>query len=201
MAAAGRNYARLAPLAILLLSGCARTAHRRDRLHPLLGLVPSLEFTLQDASTGRSTSAADFRGKVLLLYFGYSHCPDVCPTTLTKLAAAVRALDPAARREVRILFVTVDPARDSAAALRAYAAAFGPEVVGQRGSKAQIDRLAARDPVAYSFGAPDAKGDYDVTHSSAVFVFDRDGRARSIAEPDDGVAAISADLRALLGRS
>ena len=185
----------------LLASGCARTPRTGASLHPLYGLAPRLAFTLQDAASGAAVTAAAFRGRVVMLYFGYTHCPDVCPTTLTKLAAAVRALPPEERRRVRILFVTVDPARDTLAVLRAYAAAFGPEVVGLRGTKAEIDRLAARYRVTYSFGKPNARGNYDVTHSSAVFIFGRDGGSAAVVEPADGVAAIRATLRTLASRA
>ena len=182
----------------LLASGCARRAPTGAGLHPLYGLAPRLAFTLQDAASGAAVTAATFRDRVVMLYFGYTHCPDVCPTTLAKLAAAVRELAPAERHRVRILFVTVDPARDTLAVLRPYAAAFGPEVVGLRGTKAQIDRLAERYRVTYSFGKPDARGNYDVTHSSAVFIFGPQGRSAAVVEPADGVPAIRATLRTLV---
>ena len=192
--------AALVGLALLTL-GCARNAPAGAGLHPLYGLAPELAFTLQDAASGATVTAAAFHGQAVMLYFGYTHCPDVCPTTLAKLAAAVRELAPAARRRVRILFVTVDPARDTLAVLRRYAAAFGPEVVGLRGTKAEIDRLAERYRVTYSFGTPNARGNYDVTHSSAVFIFDRDGRSAAVVEPADGVPAIRATLRRLADRA
>ena len=198
--AARLRGALLAGLA-LLAGGCARGGHDATRLHPLYGLAPRLAFTLQDAASAATVTAADFRDRVVMLYFGYTHCPDVCPTTLAKLAAAVRELPPAERGRVRILFVTVDPARDTLAVLRAYAAAFGPEVVGLRGSKRQIDRLAARYRVTYALGTPNARGNYDVTHSSAVFIFGPQGRSAAVVEPADGVPAIRATLRTLASRA
>ena len=185
----------------LLAAGCARTRPAEARLHPLYGLAPRLAFSLEDSTTGAPVTAAAFRGRVVMLYFGYTHCPDVCPTTLAKLAAAVRELPPAQRDRVRILFVTVDPARDTREVMRAYAAAFGPEVVGLRGTKTEIDRVAERYRVTYAFGKRNARGNYDVTHSSAVFVFGPQGRSAAVVEPADGVPAIRATLRTLASRA
>lgn len=187
----------LGALALCALAGCGLGG--RPALHPVRGLLPRLAFTLDDANTGAQVNARSFAGKVVLLYFGYTHCPDVCPATLTKLAAAVRALGPGRAAAVRILFVSVDPRRDTVTHLRTYAAAFGPEVVALRGTKPQIDALAARYRVTYGFGAPDAAGDYDVRHSSAVFVFDATGHARLLAEPAAATTDITAELGALLG--
>lgn len=191
---------RLAALA-LLATGCARGGRSDARLRPLYGLAPRLAFRLQDAATGATVTAAAFHGRVVMLYFGYTHCPDVCPTTLAKLAAAVRELPVAERGRVRILFVTVDPARDTLAVLRAYAAAFGPEVVGLRGTKGEIDRVAERYRVTYALDKPDARGNYDVTHSSAVFIFGPHGRSAAVVEPSDGVPAIRASLQRLASRA
>lgn len=194
-----RDGRRLPPLllAFCVLAGCGFGG--RPALHPVRGLLPRLEFTLDAAATGAPASAQSFRGKVVLLYFGYTHCPDVCPATLAKLAAATSALRPVRAAAVRILFVTVDPRRDTQALLRSYAVAFGPQVVALRGTKRQIDALAARYRVTYGFGTPDAAGDYDVRHSSAVFIFDRRGRARVLAEPAAATADLTAVLRDLVG--
>lgn len=189
----------LSALVLAATSGCGHEA--RYRLHDISGFVPRLAFTLDDASSGAPVTARSFRGKTVLLYFGYTHCPDVCPATLAKLASAVTALAPDERDAVRILFVTVDPMRDTNAVLKAYAAAFGPQVVALRGTKAEIDTLAARYRVSYGFGKPGANGDYEVSHSSAVFIFDRNGRAVLLADPADGAAAIQSDLRSLVGGS
>ncbi len=119
---------------------------------------------------------------MVLLYFGYTHCPDVCPTTLSLLSHAVTALGTDAG-QVRILFVSVDPARDTLAQLKTYAAAFGPEVVGLRGSEAELKALTKRYRVSYGYGKPDARGDYEVSHSSAVYVFDREARSACWSGP------------------
>lgn len=178
----------------LCLGACAPQGEWR--LKNITGLTPDLEFTLTDDS-GRPVSAASYRGKTVLLFFGYTHCPDVCPTTLARLSAAIGALREH-RGDVRVLFVTVDPARDTTALMANYVPAFGPAVIGLRGTPKQLDALARRYRVSYSLGAPDATGAYDVAHSSGVFIFGRDGRARLLLRPDDPDAALAVDLARLL---
>jgi protein SCO1/2 len=180
----------LALAACALVAACTREAPWRT--DDISGLVPDLAFTMTDDS-GRAVTERDYRGHVVLLYLGYTHCPDVCPTTLAHLAQALGATrDHGAG--ARVLFVTVDPVRDTLAHLHEYAHAFGPQFVGLRGDDASLEALARRYRLTYSLGKPDAKGDYEVTHSSAVFVFDRDGRARLLITPQRDVAAVSADL-------
>ena len=185
-------------VALLAMAGCDRDA--RWHLHDITGFMPDLVFTLSDANTGAQVTAQAFRDKIVLLYFGYTHCPDVCPTTLAKLASAVTSLGQSGR-SVQVLFVTVDPRRDTRAVLRRYTRAFGPEFVGLRGTQEQLMTLAKRYRVTYSYGKPDPKGNYEVDHSSAVFIFDRAGHARLLADPTDGVKAIESDLRRLLKQS
>ncbi len=104
---------------------------------------------MTDAMTGQKVTAADFRGKVVLLYFGYTQCPDFCPTTLTNLTHVLDRLG-ARAKDVRVLFVTVDPNRDTLPVLKQYAAAFGPQVVGLRGTPDELANLARRYRVGYS---------------------------------------------------
>ncbi len=182
---------------LALLLGAAGCAERpRWRLKDVSGVVAPLELELSD-DRGRQVSEADFRGKVVMLFFGYLSCPDVCPATLVRLSEAVRRLGERAG-EVRVLFVSVDPRRDTLAALRAYVAAFAPQVVGLRGEEPVLRRLTRRYRVTYGYGEPDEDGFYLVSHSSAVFIFDRQGRARLLATSGDPVEAIAADLRRLV---
>lgn len=185
----------LAVAAALLIACSGGGSHWRTT--DISGVMPPLRFTLTDGSTGRVVHAADFRGKVVLLYFGYTHCPDVCPTTLANLAASVRALG-ARASQVRILFVSVDPARDTPAVLQQYAAAFGPRVVGLHGNQAELRSLTKRYRVSYGYGKPDAHGDYEVSHSSAVYVFDARGNVRLLARPTDRPQDIAHDLGRLI---
>ena len=130
------------------------------------------DFKLQDPS-GRTRSLRDFGGKVVVLYFGYTYCPDVCPTDLVEIARAVRDLGPLGR-DVQPLFVTLDPARDSPRALREYAASFHPRLIALRGSEAETRRVAEAFRIVYR-RVPRARGGYDIEHAAFTIVLDRDG--------------------------
>jgi len=182
-------------LLVLLVASCGggEAWHAKN----VRGMIPDLAFEMTN-DEGRTVHASDYRGEVVLLFFGYTHCPDVCPTTLARLGQAVERMGDEGRR-VRILFVTVDPARDPPALLHDYVKAFSPQATGLRGSEAQLDALAKRYRVAYAREAPDAHGAYAVSHSSAVFVFDAEGRARLLIQPELGAGEIAADLERLVG--
>lgn len=184
-------------LVILGIAGCGRqTAPQAWGLLNITGHMPPLQFTLT-RDDGQIVNQSDYLGKLVLLYFGYTHCPDVCPTTLADLAAAVKQLGPQAD-QVRILFVSVDPARDTPVVLKSYVNAFSPWMVGLTGSQAQLTTLTKRYRVAYGLGKPDASGNYVVYHSSAVFVFDRRGQVRLLTSYTDKPAVIARDLARLL---
>lgn len=165
------------------------------------GSLPALSFTMTRANDGKEVTAEDYRGKVVLLYFGYTFCPDVCPLTLTNAAHAIAALGVAADR-VKLLFVTVDPDRDSLANLKAYAAAFGPHVDALRGNANQLAAFARRYRVAYSVDPGGAGKPYAVMHGSAIYAFDPHGRVRllisSLSTDHPEIVGTTADLRALL---
>lgn len=188
----------LAALAVatLTLAACSQKVHYA--LNNVSGLLPPLQFQLTD-DNGAPVSAQSYRGDVVMLYFGYTHCPDECPTTLATLAQALRGLGPAASK-VRVLFVSVDPQRDTSPVLKRYAAYFAPQVIGLTGPDTALNTLAHRYRIAFHRDAPDAYGNYAVEHSSAVFIFDQHGRARLLADSTDGAAAIGSDLRKLLSQ-
>jgi len=179
---------------VLVLSACG--GGKGWHLTNISGVVPDLEFRLTDDS-GRQVSAADYRGQTVMLFFGYTNCPDTCPTTLAKLAAAMRQMGESAQH-VRVLFVSVDPKRDTLAVLHRYVRAFGPRITGLRGGQAELQTLAKRYRITYSYGKPDADGNYEVTHSSAVFVFDARGKARLMILPGDSAKTIAEDLKRLV---
>lgn len=182
-------------LALASLAACARS-EPPFLLQNITGLMPTLEFRLTDQDN-RAVSAENFRGQVVLLYFGYTQCPDACPATLATLQQALRSLGSSAAG-VRVLFVSVDPQRDTAAVLKRYVAYFGPEFVGLRGDDAALNALTHRYRVAYHREKADAHGYYAVDHSSAVFVFDRTGRPRLLAGSTSGAKTIASDLQRLL---
>lgn len=124
---------------------------------------------------GAPRAAADFRGKLLLVYFGYAHCPDVCPTALSNIALALDILDEAAA-EVTPIFVTVDPQRDTAPVLKAYLGGFGPGFVGLTGTPEQVAKVAKAWKVYYKLQPANAQGAYPVDHSSVVYLMDREGK-------------------------
>jgi protein SCO1/2 len=165
-------------------------------LKDITGLVPALAFQLTDQN-GQPVTATDYRDDVVLLYFGYTQCPDECPTTLTMLANALHTLGPRASR-VRVLFVSVDPRRDTTAVLKRYVSNFGPQFVGLRGDQSELITLSKRYRIAYHYEQADKDGNYEVDHSSAIFVFDRRGRARLLGQSDNTPQQVASDLRRLL---
>lgn len=182
-------------LVALALAGCAGN-DPHFILKNVTGLVSPLKFQLTNQD-GQPVTAADYRRDLVLLYFGFTHCPDECPTTLTTLANALRNLGPGASR-VRVLFVTVDPRRDTTEVLKRYVDNFGPQFVGLRPDEQELNDLSKRYRIAYHYENPDQYGNYEVDHSSAVFIFDGDGRARLLALSDNTAQQVASDLRRLL---
>ena len=139
---------------------------------------------------GKDHQLADFRGKVVALYFGYTRCPDVCPTTMATLAQAVRLLGNDAG-QVQVVFATVDPRHDTAQVLARYVSAFDPNFIGLYGDKQAIRRTAAEFHVVASRAA----------HSTPVFLFDPTGQLRLIVRPETTSESIAHDMRLLMGQS
>ena len=186
-------------LAACVLSAFAACASRQQwQLDDVQGHLPDLRFQMTN-DLGQPVTAATYRGKVALLYFGYTHCPDVCPLTLVHLHTVLQKLGKSAE-DVRILFVTVDPGRDTVPVLHQYVTAFDPRIVGLTGTGDAIAQLAKRYRAFYQPEPAKASssGDYEVTHSSAIYVFDREGRARLLATPGDSNDEILHDLKILV---
>lgn len=168
------------------------------------GLLPNLTFTMTRSSDGKVVTGADYRGYVVVLYFGFTRCPDTCPLTMQNAARVLAKMGPLAKR-VRVLFVTIDLAYDTLPRLKAYLANFGnpPEIDGLRGTPAQLAAFAKRYAVEYQAPtSPDAPDPVSkIGHSAAVYVFDADGRAQQIlgrlgsAKPE--IVATAADLEGL----
>ncbi len=185
----------LGPAAAALLVACGGGGTHWKSMD-ITGVMPDLRFTLVD-DEGRTVTAERYLGKVNLLYFGYTHCPDVCPLTLATIERAFARLGPAADG-VRLLFVSVDPSRDGPKILHAYVAAFGAHIVGLTGTQPQLQALTKRYRVSYRYGRRDQNGDYAVYHSAGIYVFDRRGRARLLMTGREGADAIARDLERLL---
>jgi protein SCO1 len=186
-------------LGALILTGVLAGCVPRDpdySLKSIRGLVSPLEFQMTDQD-GQPVTAANYSHDVVLVYFGYTECPDQCPTTLATLADAMHALGPQASR-VRVLFVTVDPNRDTAAVLKRYVNNFGPQFVGLRPDDDELVALSKRYRIGYHYEKPDRYGNYEVDHSSAVFIFDGGGHARLLALTDNTSRQVAADLHRLL---
>lgn len=178
---------------VLLLAACA--PQPKYQLSDVSGHLPDLQFTLIN-DLGQPVSAANYRGKIVMLYFGYTHCPDVCPLTLADMHKVMQKLGKDAQ-DVQLLFVTVDPARDSPAVLHQYLAAFDPRFVGLTGTQNQIAALAKRYRAFFSYQKPNPSGNYEVTHSSGIYIFNREGQAVLLGDSSDPQAKFVHDLKLL----
>jgi protein SCO1/2 len=182
---------RLIPLFLLLaLASCGR-GEMRPGATDITHVMPDLKFAMTRANDVRLVSVNDYRGKIVLLYFGYTHCPDICPATLSNLAQVLQTLGPHAAN-VSVLFVSVDPGRDDLASLKSYVSAFAPEIDGLRGSDNEIAKLARRYRVLYSVTKTDHG--IEVMHSDSVFLFDGQGHAREVMTNTGDTAAIAGDI-------
>ena len=149
---------------------------------------------------GNRRSLADFKGKVVMLFFGFTHCPDICPTTLADMARTVNALGGEGSR-VQGLFVTVDPSRDTPEVLARYVSTFHPSFVGLYADESTTAALAREFKFFYAAPPGHAHDEYTVTHGSAIYVYDPEGRLRLLMGQERTVEAMVADVRLLLKKS
>ena len=152
--------------------------------------------SLPDAD-GRLRTLADFKGKVVVVFFGYTHCPDVCPTTMAELAQVKKALGKDGER-VQGVFVTVDPERDTAAILKAYMASFDPSFVALRGTPEQTTAAAKEFKVFFAKVPGKTEGSYTMDHTAGSYVLDTHGKIRLFERYGSGAEALTTDIRALL---
>ena len=172
--------ARSALLLVLALAALAGCSSKREAPPepPLAGASIGGPFTLTDQD-GRTVSDRDFAGRYRIMYFGYTFCPDVCPTDMQHLGAAMRLLgarDPALAKRVVPIFVTVDPARDTPAVLRQFVSAFSPRLVGLTGSPEAIAQVAKEYRVFYEKQPEQPGGGYLVQHTDQAILFDPGGQ-------------------------
>lgn len=190
--------ALVALCSLLLLGACTEQAAKWS-LYDVSGHLPDLKFTLQ-AAGNKTFTQADLKGRTVLMFFGYASCPDICPTTMAQLSEVIEKLGDKAK-DVRIIFISVDPHRDTPDMLQAYVDAFNKNAIGLTGKEEQIQDLARKYRIAYQIEKPKA-GDnpdvYDVTHSRGVFIFDNTGKARLLASDTEAVDLVTKDLKQLL---
>lgn len=183
--------------AALALAACGKAADAPAfKAVDISGADYAQTLSLPDAD-GQLRSLADFRGKVLVIFFGYTQCPDVCPTTLAELAAVKQQLGPQGA-DVQGIFVTVDPARDSAAVLKSYVGSFGGDFVALRGDEAQTQAAAKAFKVYFAKVPGASETSYTMDHTAASYVFDRQGRVRLFTRYGIGTEALAHDLKILL---
>jgi protein SCO1/2 len=154
--------------------------------------------TLIDTSGHPFNIEAETRGKLTYLYFGYTHCPNACPATMSDISAALRLQPAAIRRQIAVVFITVDPRRDTRAVLRTWLNHYGTAFVGLRGTETQITRAEEAAGVPPAPRAPTASGDYSVPHSSILFAYSPDGRAHVIYSQGFSPAEYAHDMPLLL---
>ena len=188
-------------LLVLFLSGCGPDACSTPGKSPfqgtdITGADWGKDLRLTDHN-GQRRSLADFHGKVVVLFFGFTHCPDVCPTTLGELGATLKRLGPDAGK-VQVLFITLDPARDTQAVLSKYVPSFNPSFLGLTGTNEEIAQAAKSFKVFYKEQESSSKAGYTLDHSANTFVIDPQGRLRLLFGYGSGVALLVHDIQALL---
>jgi protein SCO1 len=157
------------------------------------------DFQLTDFD-GQPRRLSDFRGNVTVVFFGYTHCPDVCPTTLSELASAIKRLGPNGGR-VRVVFITADPERDTNDVLKQYVTAFNPGFVGLRGTPEQTAQVAKAFKVLIQKNPGSDPSNYTVDHSAGAYVYDPNGRLRLYVGYGQGAEVFAHDIALLLKSS
>ena len=183
-------------LAAIALSSCSPNASRSAESPPLAGATIGGPFRLIDQD-GKPVSDRDFAGRYRIMYFGYTFCPDVCPTDMQNLGAAMRQLDktnPKLSARITPIFVSVDPARDTPAVLKPFVSAFYPRLVGLTGSASAIAATAKEYRVFYQRQPATPDGGYIVQHSDQAILFGPDGKPLAIVPVSESPQAIVATL-------
>jgi protein SCO1/2 len=193
-----RSLLALLPLAaVALLGGCRQPdTQAQFMLTDVTGASFGRELNLS-GHDGKPRTLADFRGKVVVVFFGFVHCPDVCPTTLAELAAVAKELGAGAGR-MQVLFVTVDPERDTPEVLRQYVPSFNPGFLGLHGDAEATARAAKEFKIFYQKQPQKGPGSYSVDHSAGTYIIDQQGRLRLYARYGTGAPALLHDIRILL---
>lgn len=163
-------------------------------LYPAPRALPDFALVRSD---GTPLSPADWKGRWTVVFFGFTHCPDICPTTLATFRQVWKQLDAATRERVRFAFISVDPQRDTPDLLGQYVHYFDPDFVAATGDDEQLARLTRALGLVYARGEPDADGNYSVDHSASAVLIDPEGRQVGLFRPPFEPERIASDLRAL----
>lgn len=195
-----RDFLRLAGLSVALgawagLAGCSDPKPSFNAVD-MTGADYAKGFALKDAD-GKERTLADFKGKVVVLFFGYAQCPDVCPTTMTEMAQVKQQLGKDGDK-LQVLFVTVDPERDTPEVMKAYMGAFDPAFVALIPTPAQLAAMAKDFKAYYKKVDGKTPTSYSMDHSAASYIYDMQGRLRLYARYGAGVAPMVADVKALI---
>ena len=178
----------------IFLQSCNKPNHWNAS--DVTGMMPDLEFTLT-GTAGEAVTARSLQGKPLLLFFGFTNCPHVCPTTLTRLSMLMKKLGTQAD-DIQIALVSVDPERDTPEVMKTYTASFGHWLLGPTGPEDALTRLRKSYGVYAAMESSDSEGTYNVMHSTAIFAFDAKGRIRLLISDIDDIDAVASDLKQLI---
>lgn len=181
---------------LLILTACSPKPEFKN-IDITGGTAFGKDFSLVDPD-GKVRTLADFKGKVVMMFFGYTQCPDVCPTTLTEMQQVMTILGPQSDK-VQVLFVTVDPQRDTAAILKQYVPAFDPRFLGlSPADDAALEKVAKDFKIYYKQVPGVSSGSYTMDHTAGSYAFDPDGRLRLYIKHAQGPETLAHDLKELL---
>jgi protein SCO1/2 len=187
-------------IAVSLLAGCGEKKVEAPKLvfqsTDLTGASFARDFALTD-HTGKPRTMADFKGKVVVMFFGYTQCPDVCPTTMAEMSEVMKQLGPQAD-QLQVLFVTVDPERDTQQLLAEYVPAFDKRFLGLYGTAEQTAAVGKEFKVVYNKVQGSSKENYSIDHTAASYVFDKQGKLRLLLRPGQGTGPAVHDIKLLL---
>src|SRR5450830_1627449 len=193
-----KRFLSLALLAVAALSlvACNQAGSEKFTNTDVTGLEYAKDFALTDHN-GKPRTLADFKGKAVVVFFGYTQCPDVCPTTMVEMADVMKQLGPLADK-VQVLFVTVDPARDTQALLAQYVPAFDSRFLGLYGDDAATEKVAKEFKVFFQKVPGKTPGSYTMDHTAGSYVFDPKGHIRLFVRHGQGTEPLVHDLKLLL---
>lgn len=179
------------------LAACSQqTTAKKFQSTDITGSDIGKDFKLTDHN-GKTRTLSDFKGKEVVMFFGYTHCPDVCPTTMSDMAQALKLLGKDADK-VQVLFVTIDPERDTQALLAQYVPAFNPGFLGLYGDEAATAKVAKDFRIFYQKHQSKNSQSYEVDHTAGTYVFDQAGHIRLFMKYGQGAESIAHDLKELL---